>query len=717
MAVDIYIGALVEHGSERAVLSRVVQVLRCQNRSAVILANINLGGRQIDLLVALERLTLVIEAKGNSGPVRGGENGTWQYRAASGGWKDFPSANPNPHDQTVRACHAVRDAMTTHACAEVAYPSAALVFAPTIPFGSEVGNGTFKAAILGLDAIERQLQRTDATEWTLVQWRAFAETHRLIKVAELEAAFDPHIAAAERILADYVAAFDRAYRPLAHDLVAFPCCVSGHNIPSDDVVARGAQGANLLLRGPSGCGKTLLAYCIGLDCSRQQRVPILVQAKDFLGNLRALANQEVALLDMASIEKLVEACRRLNRPLVLVIDGYNECSESLRVRLTRSVAAATRRFLASVVVTAQGPLDRSDLLDLTDIHVPEPDITTKRAIAAKASATAAIDPSFGSLINSVGSGLEARLIGEVGRELSTEASRFALFDGFVRKRLGTQAGAGIRALARIAGLLLDRISFGLSVRDLDRIAEQEQITPGLLHSLQDTKLLVTRGDRASFGHELYLNAFSAEAIVRRAHGNADAIAAALRLPQNADRKALILGAIDDRNLLLDLLHRVTDVHVIQSCLSGQCGHAARLWVEARYREVLRRAHDEIAQVNFELGNGGIMNVQANAFSLFAWTPQDRVVLQALPQLVTEPGHLDEILALAAALDRRLAQEFTRLRDRAREQKVPLRSGLFANSYVWGGGNAPAAASVFVPIHSGVSCAIPAPAWPPSSTRA
>src|SRR5229473_1359620 len=80
VTVEIYRGSLIEHGSERTLLRHVVDLLSARNRPAIILANISLGGRQIDLVVALELLTLVLEAKGFSVPVRGSENGTWQYR-------------------------------------------------------------------------------------------------------------------------------------------------------------------------------------------------------------------------------------------------------------------------------------------------------------------------------------------------------------------------------------------------------------------------------------------------------------------------------------------------------------------------------------------------------------------------------------------------------------------------------------------------------------
>jgi hypothetical protein len=107
----------------------------------------------------------------------------------------------------------------------------------------------------------------------------------------------------------------------------------------------------------------------------------------------------------------------------------------------------------------------------------------------------------------------------------------------------------------------------------------------------------------------------------------------------------------------------------------------------------------MTKLAFELSKNGFMGVRARDQTLFTWTPQDQAVLHALPQMATEPPHLDEILELAAVLDRRLLQEFTRLREQARERNVALRSGLFANCYVWAS-NAPAAASVFASIHNG-----------------
>ena len=63
-AVDIRIGGLVEHESERSMLREIVRLLAVDRRRAVVFANFEVASRQIDLLVALDGLALVIEAKG-----------------------------------------------------------------------------------------------------------------------------------------------------------------------------------------------------------------------------------------------------------------------------------------------------------------------------------------------------------------------------------------------------------------------------------------------------------------------------------------------------------------------------------------------------------------------------------------------------------------------------------------------------------------------------
>ena len=68
--IEIFIGTPIEHASERATLARVVEVLSAKRSPAVILANVNFGGRQIDLAICLDQRVLVVESKGYNSAVR-----------------------------------------------------------------------------------------------------------------------------------------------------------------------------------------------------------------------------------------------------------------------------------------------------------------------------------------------------------------------------------------------------------------------------------------------------------------------------------------------------------------------------------------------------------------------------------------------------------------------------------------------------------------------
>jgi hypothetical protein len=489
-------------------------------------------------------------------------------------------------------------------------------------------------------------------------------------------------AAAEELIGMYTAAFQRTYGPLADELIGQPCRNAAGAGLLQELVKRGSTSNGLLLLGPSGCGKTLTAYRLGLESIAGEHIPIIIRGRDFEGSLPNAVDSEVALLDVASGKALLEACRRLDRRVLLLVDGYNECLETQRGRFTRTIAAASRRYQAGVVVTTQCPLEHADLLQLPVVSISEPDRDTKLAIAKQASGDAAVTTPLEQLLASIASGLEARLIGEIGRHISIDASRYAIFDSYFRRRLGINAAAGIGALARIAGLLTDRISFGLTIRDLDRFCEREGITTALTSCLHEAALLATRGDRTSFGHELYLNAFAAEEVIRRAAGNAADVLKALSSPRHAQRKTLIVGAIDDESLLASVLSEIADAEVIEACVLGQCGAFARAWAERQCIDAVSRMSAEADQAYFAIVDNAMFKIAPVEESLLRWSPQERAFLGALAALVSQGRYLDPVLDAVATMDRRLTREHARLRDLAFVQKVALRSGLFANCYVW-----------------------------------
>jgi hypothetical protein len=395
--------------------------------------------------------------------------------------------------------------------------------------------------------------------------------------------------------------------------------------------------------------------------SLKHRVDRVIPAKDFEGNLRDVANREASLLYAQSAAAVISAARLLDRRLVLIVDGYNECKPSERQRLTRSIAAAGWRYDATAVVSSRIKLERADLLPARTYAVQVPDIGIKRAIAQQAAGRFSVDV-FSELLGSVRSGLEARMIGQLGQQLPAETSKYGLFDAYVRKRLGSAASDGIRALSRIAGMMTERITFGLSVRKLDRLSEREGISGVLFQTLQGANILDRRGDRVSFSHEMFLNVFAAEAIIRRAGDNPDAVVGALRLPQHLEMKPFVLGAIDDDSFRRRVLSHVSDSRVIRECLAGQCGSDAQLWANERCDDVLARIREEIETVRFDVSAEFPWGVQAKPDTVQKWTAQDHAVLAAIPHELVAGRRLDDVLYLIGKMDERLADEHRRLLD-------------------------------------------------------
>ena len=647
----------------------------------MILANISLGARQIDFVVASRGLTLVIEAKGFTRPIRGGENGPWQVQVASGHWKDSTGPS-NPYLQARDAALKLRDAMRSFAGVDVQYPAAALIFVPSIPSGSNIYSGDFKVSVTGINELDAAFPGRQERAWPLDRWKSFARHLGLTQVNSVAAACDTRLAEADALIRQYSAMYSPTYNH-PESVVPYPCRSAGKPVSSEQVVRLIVERqADVLICGPSGCGKTLLAGQAGQAFSQHGGLAITIPIKHYSGNIRAVLDREVGLLCGSSATPFLRAAKRLNRPLLFVVDGYNECAAQDRPSLTRAITALARVYETNLLVTSQCPLARADLLPLHTVEVPLPTAETKTAIALNVTGGNALPNELDHLIEAVATGLEARLLGEVGRQLSRGGSRYALFDAFTRKRLGDMASDGIRLLSQVAGWLSERIAFSLSVRDLGRMMDLDREPHATKTRLLTAGLLTERGDRVSFAHEMFFHAFAAECVIRRAAGRSDEVLKALASPQHADGKAFIIGAIDDDSLRERVLEGLADPQALAACIAGACGRPAQEWAEARCTGLWERLRTEARGVRFRVSDHTLTKVAIDRSSLPAWTVSEHALFAMMSQRISEGHFLDEILETTGILDRRIAEEEARLRDEAREHKVALRSGLFATAYVF-----------------------------------
>ena len=697
--LEIYIGNPVQYESERSTLRGIECLLAAESLPAVVFANFSAACHQIDILVALESLALVIEVKAGTHPVRGGENGPWQIHLASGDWKDFR----NPYLQILDGALALKDVMREFCNSPVPYIRGAVVFAPEIPCGSNAFQSNRKVSVIGHEGMRGQLRNRSNNAWSLAEWRRLAKHLGLTPVSSIAAACDPSLVEAEDRILQYSAMFYRTYHD-AENLIPFPCKSHGGSIPSSDVtdlVSTHCRG--LLLHGPAGCGKSMVAAKSGIEFIRRGGVALVVQSKDFEGRLREVLDREAGLLGVSSAMRLLTDARRLGKPILFVVDGYNECVTDRQGMLTRAISALARWYEGGLLVTSRVPLARGDLLDLQKIDVSSPSMETKMAIARQASQQKALADNVKDLLAAISSGLEARLVGDIGNTVGPGSSRYTLFDAYARNRLGEMSGECVRALSLVAARFFDRIVFSMSVRDLDRLMDRNGVSAVTRQLILDRGMLALRGDRVSFPHELFLDAFAAEAIVRQSNDQPEGILKALATPSHAARKDLIIGAIDDDSLLARLLPRLADHASVKACLLGRCGNYAREWAQEHYRKLWERLRDEAHEARFRIEGQGSEVVEFDERLLHRWTPCDRVYFTLLPELMVEGRYLDQALEVVGVLDRRIADEWLRLRDIVGIGNIRIRNQLFAMSYLYPSGlsSAPGISTICADITSGV----------------
>lgn len=670
--IDLFVGSLIDVHSERIVIEHLHALALTGGADVVLLANFSLGGRQIDVLVATAQGALLVEAKGARNPITGKVNGAWSMATAAG-----PKPYRNAYLQALDAKNRLRDAMAASGPG-APYCDAAVVFVPAVPPGSTLPAGDHKVGVLSVADLSLPAAQRDA--WPLEHWRAFATDQGLDQVATLPALFDPALRDAEVLLDTYLSGFQVTYGSRAAQLQPFSCVdPDGQPCGSQAVPALLESRDGLLILGPSGCGKSLLGAALAQAVILAGGLSIVIDAKLFVDKLADVLDHEVALVVGARAKTLIGAAARMARAMVLIVDGFNECPEPDRRALTRAVRALALRTGAKVVVTSQIAPD-STLLDLPTVQVPVPSLALKRSIA---SAIGPLPAHADQLLDAVQTGLEARILGEVGHRLVPASSRYALFDLFVRTRLGDQGGRGIRLLAAIASELTRRRSFSLSIRDFDRLDPQVLPDPAILQDLLRAGLLDQRGDRLSFGHELILHAFQAEALVRECQGDAEALSAALRQPVLYEARRFVIGAIDQPDLLAAFLSTLSDPLLIASCAAGECGLQARAWADQMLETTLSAVASEARGARFVLQEDGFLGVALDPSVSRAWTPTERAFIEVLPQWAFSPGRLPMALEMVGAIDETLADELRRLSPAAAEAKTALRSGLFANTYVHG----------------------------------
>ncbi len=665
---EIYIGAPIELSSERAVLGDLIDRLDRSRTQYVVFANVQIGGRQLDCVVATAQSVTVFEVKQSRTPVRGDVNGSWARLDASGTWRPYGNA----YQQALEAKNALRSAMSGIKPVGDFYPDAWVVFFGGLPTGSTATKGDFKVGLTTLAELpaEVPIRASKAPPWNLDDWRRFAASLSLARVTTQEALASDKARTQLDLLRRYNASVAEDY---GRD--------GDRWITEDDLPATlqtaAAEGCGFAIVGPSGCGKTLMAKWLAAQLASAGSPVIYFAAKDFAGDWAKAVRREIGLLTDVQSLALLRAAATSDRDIFLIVDGLNELPGSEAGAL-RGLRALARRYDAKIILTAQAP-PPAGFEGLSTVSVGRPSVGLKRRIAERAGGPLQ-DAAIG-FLGVVCSGFEAEMVGGVGASLVGEATRLALVDQYVRARLGTHARAGAYGLRRLALALHGDLAFSMAEVRVDDFMRHAGIGFETCDALFATGLLVRRVGRVSFGHEMLLNGSAAFGLAAEASVDPAAFGARLSTPLLAPLAGEIITAIEDPDVCREVLEAVSCPDVITGAVRGSYGHLARSVAKQLVAAAKANCISEIQAVKLEIdAESPAYPVRWSETGWRSWSPGEMACLGAIGRLATSAEGVHDYLELCAAMDARLLDERARLQSDAKAAGVGLRSPSFALAY-------------------------------------
>lgn len=674
--MNIYIGESIKYRSEYDCFLAIYEILKESHNWFYIFANFHASDRQIDLAVFTENTTLIIEVKNYVSSVYGQINGQWSVHGAYG-----EKTIRNGYNQALDAKNALRDNIQKISQVE-GYPNAVVTIVPHIPNGSSLTKGDFKVAVGGIDVLKKQLTQPSGAVLTPLLCEALANSLNLYPVSSIDSVFAEDTLHAEKSYYTYIKAFQDFYTPYIRKFIHGHYTYESNNIDFfhiNSMISRGET--SLVIMGPSGCGKTFLSLSCATLCCDSDCIPIFVRAKEFNNQFQKLLNKETFLLNNCTVIDLINTGKILGKRLILFMDGYNECPDYLKLGLTRSLKAFSLRYDVMIVISSQTELTRSDLLQTKTLFVERPSNEFKIAVSGIKETKDYDTKNLHGLLQIVDTCLEASLIGKISKFLPVGASRFVLFNTYVRNLLKSNAVDGIRALSYFADTLIRRACFSMSIREIDRVCDSNNLDAKTRQQILLSGLLQARSDRVSFSHELFFAAFAAEAMIRIANDDYSTFITALSSPRLSFSKVLILGAIENDRLLRKILNDCKDQDLVAACANGECGVVAQSIINCKIDEMLKSMVLEAQQIKFKISEKSWNEIIIDKFSLNSDLENFSYYLIPISKGLMNGLYFDYVMAACLNTDKAMKVSAMELKSEANKKNISLKHNLFSTLYV------------------------------------
>jgi len=473
------------------------------------------------------------------------------------------------------------------------------------------------------------------------------------------------------------------------NLVHFTCIINENERKTENLVDQLNDEEGLLLIGPSGCGKSIISKNIACEFVEKDNVSVILECKYYNGNFNTWLENTTSFLGIGNSLDLFKLSSDLQRTILLVIDGLNECSEQKRIQLIAELEKLKQEWAIKIVISIQKPDSIVESLNLLTVDIPYPSEKIKTDIAAKYNSYNI--KGLESILNIVSTSLEAKMIGEIKNFEDEVFNKFTLFGTFIKQKLHTESDS-FSLMIEVADFLSKKLSFSLSERELELIIRENSLNTNSFNVCYAANFLENNFGQVSFSHEMFLNFFIAESICRTSVDSLS-IVQAINLPKNYDKKILIVGAISDTDILNNILSEIDDTNLIRSLIDGEAGLYCQSWCERELFKVLDEIETEIDNLKFIVSDNELYDLAFDVEKLKDWTSKQYAYIYVIPYKLNNEKVLKRFLELTITMDDRIVFERKRLGKAIDD--------FFALSYVGFTKETPAITKILNNLHSGL----------------
>ncbi len=466
---------------------------------------------------------------------------------------------------------------------------------------------------------------------------------------------------------------------------------------SDQITAENWENNGLIILGPSGYGKSVLARLISIELI-EIVFPVFLQAKYYEDGIQSIFEKEVRAYNFESVNEFLKIAREKKQRILLILDGLNECKTEYQSKLIFELSKVVKDLDFLTIITTQEQSDILATLGYKEILIQKPSQKIFEKIVYSYGGKN-IGKELNTLSPIISSGLEAKMIGEIGTNQKLTKSRHNLFLSFIKLKVKEYCIESFQLMSLIAGTMSNRITFSLSTRTIEELLFKNSINSQIFIECINSGILEEKIGKVSFGHEMFFNFFVTESIIRFAKGSKDIIRT-INEPKNYDKKLLIIGAIDDESQLIEVLKSIEDANVFDQLSNGYGGEFSKLWVENQILEILPKIKNEIESSEFRFSE------DLEAFELksnvkFDWTEHEIAIIKSIPGQLLNGIFLEDFLDIVNAMDEICLGAVNKFRYLVEEKSISVRSNIFHTIYIGSWGHQLILTQLFSIIHSGL----------------